>query len=139
MKRDLSKKFVISIILLSLCMALMVGCGSSAPAEEEEAAKGPDTEFLMGTWIAKTCTQDDVTVDAMDVFGEFFSLYFQDDGKCQMCRGQKYALVDWTMNEDGTVTMTGDNTYEIRFPDDSKTEMICVIQGIDVLLEKYEE
>lgn len=136
MKKNVSKKFVISIILLSLCMALMVSCGGGST---EEADKGPDTSFLMGSWFAKTCTQNDVTVDAMDAFGETFGLYFDENGECQMRRGQQFAYVDWTMNDDGTITLTGEDTYQITFPDDSKKTMIMGVRDIDVLLEKYEE
>lgn len=128
-------------MLLVLCMAFMVGCGGGGDDSDAqaEAASTPDTEFLMGSWFAKTCTKDGQTVDADDVFGGTFMLYFSDDGKCTMSIDQQRALVDWVMNDDGSVTLSGDNTYEITFPDDSKTTMNANIKGVDTLLEKYEE
>ena len=51
---------------------------------------------------------------------------------------QNRALVDWTLTDNG-VTLTGDDTYQITFPDESRKTMIATIKGVDVLLEKYEE
>lgn len=137
MKYAIRKRLIVSVFILALCLSLMTACGEEAP--KEEANKGPDTEFLIGSWTATTVSQGDKTVDALDAFGgDAFSLYFQDDGKCQMSRGENYSIVDWTMNDDGSVTLKGDGTYEISFPDNSKTEMICVINEMEVLLEKYE-
>lgn len=77
------------------------------------------------------------TRDPDAVFGGVFQLYFSKDGKCTMSIDQKSAVVDWTLTDDG-VTLTGDDTYPITFPDESRTTMTATIQGVDVLLEKYE-
>ena len=66
-------------------------------------------------------------------------LYFSDNGECTMAIDDKRAIVNWTLNDDGTVTLSGDDTYPVTFPDDSRTTMVMVVQGIDVTLEKYED
>ena len=77
-------------------------------------------------------------MDAYDVFNGYFSLYFTDKGDCTMSIDQDHALVKWELTDDG-VTLTGDSTYPITFPDESRKTMVIVINGIDVLMEKYEE
>lgn len=137
MKANMEKRMMIILVLMSLCIIMLTGCGGGTSVESGE--REPDTSFLMGSWIAKTCTQGDVTVDVLDAFqGDMFSLYFQDDGQCQMVRGDQYALVDWTINNDGSITLKGTNTYEVTFPDDSRKTMILKVNDIDVFLEKYE-
>ncbi len=123
-------------LLLALCLALLAGCGGSSP---EEDARASESEFLLGAWFATTASKNGETVDASDIFGGRFMLYFSDDGVCTMSIDDKRALVDWTLNDDGTVTLSGDDTYPVTFPDDSRTTMVAVIRGIDVTLEKYED
>ena len=135
-------KYLLTLLLvLLLGLALLAACGGGAEeaAEEEAPAEeAQDVDFLLGTWIADTASKDGTTVDAYDVFGAAFSLYFSDDGKCAMYVGSNHALVDWELTEDG-VTLSGDNTYPCTFLDDEKKTMNIVINGIDVHMEKYEE
>ena len=126
------------VLVLALC-----ACGASkgepaGSAAEAAEEKAEDLDFLLGMWFADTASQDDVTVDAEEVFGGTFSLYFSDDGKCTMAIDQDRALVDWELTENG-VTLKGDNTYEGVFQDAERTTMIMVIKGVDVHLEKYQE
>ena len=92
----------------------------------------------MGSWFARTASKDGVTVDAYDIFNGIFQLYFNKNGECTMSIGQNYAVVKWELT-DSCVTLKGDDTYQITFPNDSRKTMIIVINGIDVLMEKYEE
>ena len=125
-------------LLLALSLALLAGCGgSSAPAEEE--AQAAESEFLLGSWFATTASKDGEEKDTSDIFGGRFMLYFSDNGECTMAIDDKRAIVNWTLNDDGTVTLSGDDTYPVTFPDDSRTTMVMVVQGIDVTLEKYED
>lgn len=121
-------------VLLVLVIAVLAGCGASGGQSEPK----PDTEFLMGSWFARTASKDGVTVDADEVFNGTFHLYFSDDGKCTMAIDQQRALLTWELTDDG-VTLKGDDTYPGTFTDESRTSMILVVQGVDVLLEKYEE
>ena len=120
-------------LLLPLLLSLIIlsGCGG---AKKEE---GPDTSFLMGSWFAKTATQNGQTVDANDVFGGQLMLTFNKDD-CTMSIDSNRAIVKWELTGQG-VTLTGDDTYEITFPDEERKTMIAVIRGVEVLLEKYEE
>ena len=130
------KKRVLSLLLvLILSLTLLSACGPSA--EEKEAAE--KSEFLLGTWVATTAEYDGVTVDAHDVFDGTFILIFKDNGDCSMFVDTDQAIVKWVMNDDGTVTLTGDNTYPVTFPDDSQTTMVVNVQGVDVTMEKDTE
>ena len=140
----MKKNFFVIITLIVLCLLITscVGNGSSESSGSEEA-KNTETEkqeqdFLIGSWFAKEASKDGVTKDPEEVFGDTFSLYFSDDGKCTMYVGDKHALVDWERTDSG-VTLTGDNTYQITFPDDTEKELVININGIDVNMEKYEE
>ena len=119
------------LLVLILSLSLPAACGRSA----EEAA--PDAGFLMGSWIAETATVDDLTMDAGDAFGGVFTLYFSENGDCTMSIDDQRATVRWELTDDG-VLLTGNDTYPITFPDESRTTMIAVIKGLDVLLRKYE-
>ena len=140
------KKLAALLTVLALALALCAcggtkeaPAGSAAEAAEDKAEeKAEDLDFLLGMWFADTASQDDVTVDAEEVFGGTFSLYFSDDGKCTMAIDQQRALLDWELTENG-VTLKGDNTYEGVFQDAERTTMIMVINGIDVHMEKYQE
>ena len=46
------------------------------------------------------------------------------------------AIVDWAMNDDGSLTLTGDGAYDVTFPDDSKDTLVIVINDINVTMEK---
>lgn len=139
------KKYV-SLLILPICILLILGmsaCGGEGGQEAQndagtEQAAAADTDFLLGTWFAKTATYEGEQKDPDDVFGGTFYLYFAEDGDCQMCIDQKRAPVKWAYNGDG-VTLTGDNTYEITFPDGSRTKMNVTINGVEVMLEKFEE
>ena len=141
-----AKSILAMLLVLMLAFALCAcggakeaPAGSTAEAVEDKAEeKTEDLDFLLGMWFADTASQDDVTVDAEEVFGGTFSLYFSDDGKCTMAIDQDRALVDWELTENG-VTLKGDNTYEGVFQDAERTTMIMVINGIDVHMEKYQE
>lgn len=128
-------KYLLTLLAaLMLCVVLLAACGGgSAPEEPEE-----DVDFLLGMWFAREASVGDETRDPDDVFGGIFSLYFSDDGKCTMAIDQQRALVDWELTDDGVV-LSGDNTYPCTFLDDEKKTMNIVINGIDVLMEKYEE
>lgn len=134
-----TKRALLLLAMMLLCLALLAACGGGA-AEEEAAAEetAQDLDFLLGSWFAETATKDGATVDAYDVFGDTFSLYFDDDGECTMWVGQDHALVKWELTDDG-VLLTGDNTYPCTFLDEGRTTMNIVINGIDVLMNKYEE
>ena len=125
------KKMTCLLLSLLLSLAVLSGCGG---AKKEE---GPDTSFLMGSWFAKTATQNGQTVDASDVFGGQFMLTFNKDD-CTMAIDSNRAVVKWELTEQG-VTLKGDDTYEITFPDEERKTMIAVIRGVEVSLEKYEE
>ncbi len=127
-------KIAAVLLVLALVGTLLGGCGST----KTEAPPKQDADFLMGSWFARTASKDGATVDAYDVFNGYFSLYFTDKGDCTMSIDQDHALVKWELTDDG-VTLTGDSTYPITFPDESRKTMVIVINGIDVLMEKYEE
>lgn len=62
--------------------------------------------------------------DHGDVYGDTFSLYF-DDGDCIMWVGQDYALLTWERTKDGAL-LKGDSEYPITFPDNSETGLVVV-------------
>ncbi len=123
--------FLLVLVLFLFCLA---GCGGG----KADSTTKQDTEFLMGSWFAKTASKDGVTVDAYDVFNGNFHLYFSENGECTMAIDQRRAIVKWELTDDN-VTLTGDNTYPIRFPDESRKTMIIGINDFEVLMEKYEE
>lgn len=131
-----SKLFLTLLTVLALCLVL-AGCGSD---DNSGTAAGPaqDADFLLGSWFAEEATYEGQPQDPDEVFGATFSLYFSDDGKCTMWVGQDRALVDWELTENG-VTLRGDGTYPAVFQDESKKTMVITINGVDVLMEKYEE
>lgn len=141
------KKLILSVLLLmALSLTLLCGCGGTgeeaaaedtAPAQEETQVE--ETPFFLGNWIAKTAVVNGSTVDAMDVFGGIFVLTLKEDGYCQMGLNNQYSTLDWTDNGDGTITLTGSDTYEVSFPDGSEDTMLAVIKGVDVTLEKSDE
>ena len=147
------KKLTLALLILSLCLALLTACGGggqeetaepeTAAAESEttetaEAAPAEEEDPVLGFWFAKEASKGDVTKDPYELFGGTFYLYFVDESECQMCIDDKRAPVTWERTENG-ITLSGDDTYEITFPDDSGQTMVIVINGIDVLLEKSDE
>ena len=120
-------------LLLALSLSLLAACGG--PSAEEQA-KAAETDFLLGRWEATTAEKDGEVRDAWDLFNGLFALYFSDDGTCTMFVNTDRAIVDWTMNDDGTVTLTGDDTYPVTFPDGSQDTLVIVINGINVTMEK---
>lgn len=130
------KKRVFSLLLvLVLSLTLLAACGSSA----EEKAVDDKSAFLIGTWVATTAEYSGTTVDAHDVFDGTFILIFKDNGDCSMFVDTDQAIVKWVMNDDGTVTLTGDDTYSITFPDDSQTTMVVDVHDVAVTMEKDTE
>ena len=119
-----------------MCLGLLTACGGKRDPVAE--AKTKESEFLLGSWFAQEAYVNGETRDPDAIFGGRFQLYFSKDGKCTMSIDQNRALVDWTLTDNG-VTLTGDDTYQITFPDESRKTMIATIKGVDVLLEKYEE
>ena len=127
------KKRVFSLLLvLVLSLTLLAACGSSA----EEKAVDDKSAFLIGTWVATTAEYSGTTVDAHDVFDGTFILIFKDNGDCSMFVDTDQAIVKWVMNDDGTVTLTGDDTYSITFPNDSQTTMVVDVHDVAVTMEK---
>ena len=124
------------LLVLVLCAALLAGCGGGKK-QEDDAAKA-ESEFLMGMWFAKEASYNGETADPEDIFEGTFSLYFSDNGECTMAIDQNRAVVKWELTDDG-VTLTGDNTYAITFPDASKKTLVIDVNGVDVLMEKYED
>ena len=124
------KKFLLVLVLvLSIQTVIFTGCGDVTTAE---------SEFLVGTWIAETATYDDVNHDPEDIFGGTFILSFRSNGKCTMSIDKNSTDLKWKY-KDGAVTLKGDSTYEITFPDKSKEKLIIDVKGIDVLMTKYVE
>ena len=140
----MKKRFLLILTLtvaMAMSMVVLAGCGGSDSGDTEEPAaedQTADTEFLLGSWFAETATYEGEEKDPDEVFGGIFQLYFSDNGECTMSIDQKRAVVNWEYTGDG-VTLTGDDTYEITFPDDSKEKLIINVKGIDVLMEKYQE
>ena len=139
-----NKLLLLLIAVICVTMLALTACGGgsgsdgSGETEQEETAAAGETDFLIGSWFAEKSMYNGEEKDPDEVFGGTFYLVFFDDGGCQMCIDQKRAQVNWEYTGDG-VTLTGDDTYQITFPDDSKTSMIITINGIDTLLTKYEE
>ena len=139
------------MLLLALCMITTMtaltacGGGSEDSSEEfateeaapEETAVEEDTDFLLGSWFARTATYNGEEKDPDEIFNGTFHLYFTED-KCDMAIDSKTAPVSWERTDKG-VTLIGDDTYYITFPDDSKETLVITINGIEVLMEKYEE
>ncbi len=128
------RRSVALLTVLVLIVTLLSGCGGKSGKNEP----AEDVDFLLGAWFAKTASANGKTVDADDVFGGTFMLYFSDDHKCTMSIDQNRALVDWELTDNG-VTLKGDDTYEATFKDQSRKTMVVVIKGVDVLMEKYED
>lgn len=126
-------KKVTLALLFALCLSLLAACGG--PSAEEQA-KVAETEFLMGRWEATTAEYNGEVKDAKDVIGGLFALYFDEDGTCTMFVDTNRAIVDWAMNDDGSLTLTGDGAYDVTFPDDSKDTLVIVINDINVTMEK---
>ena len=135
------------MLMLALCMIVTMtalsACGGGSgdsggeAAGEETAQTADDTDFLLGSWFAKTATYNGEEKDPDEVFNGTFHLYFTED-RCNMAIDSKTAPVSWERTDKG-VTLTGDDTYYITFPDDSEDTLIITINGIEVLMEKYEE
>ena len=140
------------MLMLALCMIVTMtalsACGGGSgdsggeaageeTASEETAQTADDTDFLLGSWFAKTATYNGEEKDPDEVFNGTFHLYFTED-RCNMAIDSKTAPVSWERTDKG-VTLTGDDTYYITFPDDSEDTLIITINGIEVLMEKYEE
>ena len=154
----MKRNSLILFLALLLAAALLAGCGGTSgqdsqaetgeetdtaavetqeteTAEVEEAAPAGEKDFVLGFWFAESASKDGQTLDPDTVFGGTFYLYFADEEDCYMCIDDQRAPVTWERTENG-VTLTGDNTYEITFPDDSQTTMIITINGVEVVLEK---
>ena len=123
------------VLLAVLCLGLLAGCGKKDAAAE---AKAKESEFLLGSWTAEKASYKGEEKDPYDVFGGYFMLYFSKDGTGTMSIDQQRALVKWELTEEG-VTLKGDDTYQITFPDESKKSLIIVIKGVEVLMEKFED
>lgn len=139
-----NKVLLLLIALMCITVFAFTSCGggsgdeASGDAAQEETAAASETDFLIGSWFAEKSMYNGEEKDPDEVFGGRFYLVFYEDGDCQMCIDQKRAPVKWEYTGDG-VTLTGDDTYKITFPDDSGKNMIVTINGIDTLLTKYEE
>ena len=123
------------LILFSGCI-LITGCANKNSSTKETAKEKKD--FLIGTWFAKSSSYQGESRDPDEVFGGTFYLYFNEKGECTMAIDQQRAVLTWERTEDG-VTLKGDDTYKITFPDDSEKTMIITIKGVDTLLEKSED
>lgn len=118
------------LLILALCLSLLAACGGAAEAPVR------DTDFLMGRWEATTAEKDGEVRDAQDVIGGLLAFYFDDNGTCTMFVDTNRAVVDWVMNDDGTVTLSGDGTYPVVFPDGSQDTLIVTINDINVTMVK---
>lgn len=146
----MKKNRLLLLLIALMCIAMMAftACGGGSGTEStdagnsEEAAQedtsASETDFLIGSWFAEKSTYNGEEKDPDEVFGGRFYLVFQDDGDCQMCIDQKRAPLTWERNDEG-VLLKGDDTYQITFPDDSQKTLVITINGIDTLMEKYEE
>ena len=123
------------LILFSGCI-LITGCANKNSSTKETTKEKKD--FLIGTWFAKSSSYQGESRDPDEVFGGTFYLYFNEKGECTMAIDQQRAVLTWERTEDG-VTLKGDDTYKITFPDDSEKTMIITIKGVDTLLEKSED
>ena len=123
------------LILFSGCI-LITGCSNKNSTTKE--ATNQKKDFLIGTWFAKSSSYNGESRNPEDVFGGTFYLYFNEKGECTMAIDQQRAILTWERTKDG-VTLKGDDTYKITFPDDSEKTMIINIRGVDTLLEKHEE
>lgn len=134
------KNVLLLMLIAVLCMALLAGCGGSSGGGSEKAEEKAEQEgeFLLGSWFAKEARKGDDVKDPEDLFGDTFSLYFNDNNECTMWVGQNKALVKWELTDDGAV-LKGDDTYNITFPDDEHKTLVITINDFDVLMEKYEE
>lgn len=148
MSKAILKRSIAFLLMMMLCMGCfaLAGCGSKSEegkqneGETEESAdqaEAAEEDWLLGTWFAKESSYEGETKDPEEVFGGTFYLYFDEDGECTMAIDQKRAVVKWERTGDG-VTLTGDDTYQITFPDDTRRNLIITIKGIDTLCEKYE-
>ena len=136
MKTTVKKILRLTVLILSL--VALTACGSGSNDNDQTQNAEDETAFLMGSWFAVSAEYEGQEMEPDEVFGDTFSLYFSDDGKCTMWVGQNRALVDWEQTEEG-VTLRGDDTYEITFPDESKETLIINLRGVNVVMEKYEE
>ncbi len=121
------------VLLITIQLLVLSGCSSSSSKKDDA-----DTEFLLGSWFAKEASYAGTQLDPEELFDGTFHLYFDDNGECTMAIDQNRAIVKWEYTGDG-VTLTGDDTYKITFPDDSKERLIIVVNNIDILMEKYED
>jgi hypothetical protein len=141
-----NKLLLLLISLMLIAMPALTACGggsgsgsgSDEAAQEEAAPAEDESAFLIGTWFAESASFEGQELDPEEVYGGTFYLYFAEDGDCQMCIDQKRAPVKWEYDGE-TVTLTGDDTYKITFPDDSKTSMVASINGVETVLTKHEE
>ena len=146
-EKECAMKKKLLMLLLALCMiatmtALTACGGSSGDSDgeiviEETTDEAGETDFLMGSWFAKTATFNGEEKDPDLLFNGKFHLFFTED-KCDMAIDTRTAPVSWKLTDKG-VTLIGDDTYYITFPDDSKETLIITINGIDILMEKYKE
>ena len=123
------KKFLLVLVLiLSIQTVVLTGCDKTTA----------ESEFLVGTWIADSATYDGEKLEPEDIFGGTYIISFRANGKCTMSIDRNSTDFKWKY-KDGTVTLKGNETYEITFPDNSKKKLIIDIKDIDVLMTKYEE
>jgi len=137
----MKKRSLILILALTLAisMAVMTGCGGSGSGSSSGSGDTPDDyEFLLGSWVAESATYDGEERPPEDVFGGTFQLYFDDDGECTMSIDSNDTVLKWTPTQDG-VLLSGDDTYEVRFPNGSKSTLIVNVNDVDVLMTKYKE
>lgn len=126
---------LLPILILFSGFIIVTGCSNKNASKETVKA---EKDFLIGTWFAKSSSYQGESKNPEDVFGGTFYLFFNEKGECTMAIDQQRAVLTWERTDEG-VTLKGDDTYKITFPDDSKKTMIITIRGVDTLLEKSEE
>lgn len=125
------------LILFSGCI-IITGCSNKSSGSSAKETTKAEKDFLIGTWFAKSSSYQGESKNPDDVFGGTFYLHFNEKGECTMAIDEQRAVLTWERTDEG-VTLKGDDTYKITFPDDSQKTMIITIRGVDTLLEKNEE
>lgn len=141
-------KIIALLLVLMMTATVICGCGAKETAvpentdavteETAETEAVDDNSFLLGSWFVDSIVMDGQELTEDEFFGETFSFYFNDKNECYMNMGSNYAIVNYEVHDNG-VTLTGDDTYELTFTDETKTKCTWELKGAEVTMSKYEE